>query len=81
MLNPNDLAETVCGSPFYMAPEILQFKKYDDKVRTNYSTTMLRRLVKLTCILLNRLIFGVWVQFFLNYLMVTLPSAVELVFR
>ncbi|XP_060183746.1 serine/threonine-protein kinase ATG1t-like isoform X1 [Lycium barbarum] len=32
MLNPNDLAETVCGSPFYMAPEILQFKKYDDKV-------------------------------------------------
>ncbi|XP_049387991.1 serine/threonine-protein kinase ATG1t isoform X5 [Solanum stenotomum] len=32
MLNPNDLAETVCGSPFYMAPEILEFKKYDDKV-------------------------------------------------
>lgn len=32
MLNPNDLAETVCGSPFYMAPEILQFKNYDDKV-------------------------------------------------
>ncbi|PHT74611.1 hypothetical protein T459_21888 [Capsicum annuum] len=32
ILNPNDLAETVCGSPFYMAPEILQFKKYDDKV-------------------------------------------------
>ncbi|XP_015058829.1 serine/threonine-protein kinase ATG1t-like isoform X2 [Solanum pennellii] len=32
LLNPNDLAETVCGSPFYMAPEILEFKKYDDKV-------------------------------------------------
>ncbi|TMW92376.1 hypothetical protein EJD97_013125 [Solanum chilense] len=32
LLNPNDLAETVCGSPFYMAPEILEFKMYDDKV-------------------------------------------------
>ncbi|XP_015165766.1 serine/threonine-protein kinase ATG1t isoform X2 [Solanum tuberosum] len=81
MLNPNDLAETVCGSPFYMAPEILEFKKYDDKVRTIYCTTMLHRLDKLTCILLNRLICGVSVQFFLNYLMVTLPFVVELVFR
>ncbi|XP_009591313.1 serine/threonine-protein kinase ATG1t [Nicotiana tomentosiformis] len=32
MLNPDDFAETVCGSPFYMAPEILQFQKYDAKV-------------------------------------------------
>lgn len=81
LLNPNDLAETVCGSPFYMAPEILEFKKYDDKVRTIYCTTMLHRLDKLTCIRLNRLICGVLVQFFLNYLMVTLPFVVELVFR
>jgi serine/threonine protein kinase len=25
------LAETLCGSPLYMAPEILQFRKYDAK--------------------------------------------------
>lgn len=25
------LAETLCGSPLYMAPEILQFHKYDAK--------------------------------------------------
>lgn len=25
------LAETLCGSPLYMAPEILQFTKYDAK--------------------------------------------------
>ena len=26
------LAETLCGSPLYMAPEILQLHKYDAKV-------------------------------------------------
>ena len=25
------MAETLCGSPLYMAPEILQFHKYDAK--------------------------------------------------
>jgi hypothetical protein len=33
-LAPQGLAETLCGSPLYMAPEILQFHKYDAKVRT-----------------------------------------------
>ncbi|XP_019437229.1 PREDICTED: serine/threonine-protein kinase ATG1t [Lupinus angustifolius] len=27
-----EYAETVCGSPFYMAPEIIQFQRYDNKV-------------------------------------------------
>lgn len=31
-LAPQGLAETLCGSPLYMAPEILQFHKYDAKV-------------------------------------------------
>eukprot|EP00798_Chlamydomonas_sp_ICE-L_P022284 gene22284-29361_t len=30
-LEPQGLAETLCGSPLYMAPEILQFHKYDAK--------------------------------------------------
>ncbi|CAK9162550.1 unnamed protein product [Ilex paraguariensis] len=32
ILNPDDFAETVCGSPLYMAPEILHFQRYDEKV-------------------------------------------------
>ncbi|KAL5703706.1 non-specific serine/threonine protein kinase [Ranunculus cassubicifolius] len=30
--NPGEYAETVCGSPLYMAPEILEFKSYNEKV-------------------------------------------------
>jgi serine/threonine-protein kinase ULK/ATG1 len=36
-LAPQGLAETLCGSPLYMAPEILQFHKYDAKVRVVFS--------------------------------------------
>lgn len=31
MLHLQGLAETLCGSPLYMAPEILHFHKYDAK--------------------------------------------------
>lgn len=30
-LDPRNLAETLCGSPLYMAPEIMQVQKYDAK--------------------------------------------------
>ncbi|KAK7683630.1 hypothetical protein QCA50_013468 [Cerrena zonata] len=30
-LSPAALAETLCGSPLYMAPEILRYEKYDSK--------------------------------------------------
>lgn len=31
-LQPQGMAETICGSPLYMAPEILQRQKYNAKV-------------------------------------------------
>ena len=30
-IEPSDMAETLCGSPLYMAPEILRYEKYDAK--------------------------------------------------
>ncbi|KAH6788269.1 protein kinase family protein [Perilla frutescens var. hirtella] len=32
VLLPEEFAQTVCGSAFYMAPEVLQFQRYNDKV-------------------------------------------------
>ncbi|XP_059432683.1 serine/threonine-protein kinase ATG1t-like isoform X2 [Corylus avellana] len=31
-VHPSDYVETVCGTPLYMAPEVLQFQRYDEKV-------------------------------------------------
>lgn len=44
-LQPQGLAETLCGSPLYMAPEILQFHKYDAKADLWSVGTILYELV------------------------------------
>uniref|UniRef100_A0A0D6R144 Protein kinase domain-containing protein n=1 Tax=Araucaria cunninghamii TaxID=56994 RepID=A0A0D6R144_ARACU len=44
-LQTQDLAETVCGSPLYMAPEILQCHKYDAKADLWSVGTILFQLV------------------------------------
>ncbi|KAL2241218.1 UNVERIFIED_CONTAM: Serine/threonine-protein kinase ATG1t [Sesamum indicum] len=38
ILLPDESAETVCGSPLYMAPEILQFQRYDEKVCNGFTS-------------------------------------------
>ena len=35
-LTPESMAETFCGSPLYMAPEIIRNQKYDAKVKTTW---------------------------------------------
>ncbi|KAK9821598.1 hypothetical protein WJX81_003954 [Elliptochloris bilobata] len=44
-LQPSALADTLCGSPLYMAPEILQFQKYDAKADLWSIGTILFELV------------------------------------
>ena len=44
-LQPSALADTLCGSPLYMAPEILQFQKYDAKADLWSVGTILFELV------------------------------------
>jgi serine/threonine-protein kinase ULK/ATG1 len=42
---PQGLADTLCGSPLYMAPEIIQNQKYDAKVMQRKTEVMLILLV------------------------------------
>ncbi|KAJ7961362.1 Kinase family protein [Quillaja saponaria] len=44
-LQPKGLAETLCGSPLYMAPEIMQLQKYDAKADLWSVGTILFQLV------------------------------------
>ncbi|XP_020553479.1 serine/threonine-protein kinase ATG1c isoform X2 [Sesamum indicum] len=44
-LQPRGLAETLCGSPLYMAPEIMQLQKYDAKADLWSVGTILYQLV------------------------------------
>ena len=43
-LQPQRMADTLCGSPLYMAPEILQFQKYDAKARLPEASCEITRL-------------------------------------
>lgn len=40
-LMPQGLADTLCGSPLYMAPEIIKNLKYDAKVMQHSNEIML----------------------------------------
>ncbi|KAF4351127.1 hypothetical protein F8388_017446, partial [Cannabis sativa] len=35
-IHPGDYAETVCGSQLYMAPEVLAFQRYDERLLNGY---------------------------------------------
>lgn len=61
-LMPQGLADTLCGSPLYMAPEIIKNQKYDAKVMQHRIGITLNMLVDVLVILLSRLIsyFGVY---------------------
>lgn len=38
VVHPGEFAESVCGTPFYMAPEVMEFQKYDNKVKVSLSS-------------------------------------------
>lgn len=64
-LQPKGLADTVCGSPLYMAPEVMQRHKYDAKVK--FSILLMYSVNNLSLLTLRRKrrqIFGVLVLFF-----------------
>lgn len=79
-LQPRGLAETLCGSPLYMAPEIMQMQKYDAKVivTTHLKTSLLSshtwNCCPLTLILICRQISGVSVLFYFSSLLGKLHS-------
>ncbi|XVF14957.1 hypothetical protein REPUB_Repub09cG0106000 [Reevesia pubescens] len=49
-VDPDQYAQTVCGSPLYMAPEVLQFQRYDEK--------LLHNIKSCTCLPFSKLILG-----------------------
>lgn len=48
-LGMNNLAATLCGSPLFMAPEILRYQKYDEKADLWSVGTILFEMVTGQC--------------------------------
>lgn len=74
-LMPQGLADTLCGSPLYMAPEIIQNQKYDAKVMQYRIGKTLALLIDILSIILSllisyfvmyRLTYGVLGQFYFS---------------
>lgn len=51
-LTPLQLADTLCGSPYYMAPEIFMDQKYDAKVTKDRSESIVFTDISCSCFLL-----------------------------
>ena len=67
----SNLSETICGSPLYMAPEILTYKKYTDKADL-WSVGII--LYEMLCAGPHHIVFNIRLNTRRENIPVTLPS-------